>query len=133
VQFSLSIANGLSISSIVSFSLSLGSFLLAIATAFLKLVAENIHSHEEAADEGDEDQVLKTIAALRAENERIPKLEAEVEKLRAQLAELKDVKGRGAGAISTKNPLNSRLSISTIYPDHRDEIPDQTRVVDDNL
>jgi hypothetical protein len=118
VQFSLSFAKGLTISSIVSFSLSLGSFLLAVSTAFLKLMAESIHAH----DEGGDDQMRKTIAVLRAENERIRRhLEAEIETLRTQL-ELKEIKSG-----ITKNPLNSRLSISMIYPNN-DDIPEQNRL-----
>jgi hypothetical protein len=110
VQFSLSIAKGLSVSSIVSFSLSLGSFLLTMATAFMKLVAENIHAHE-VVDEGGDDRIRETISALKAENET----------LRAQL-ELKEIKGE----TTIKNPINSRLSISMVYPNH-DEIPDKER------
>jgi hypothetical protein len=117
IQFSLSSAKGLSVSSIVSFSLSLGSFLLAVSTAFLKLMAESIHAH----DEGGDDQMRKTIAVLRAENERIRHLEAEIETLRTQL-ELKEIKSG-----ITKNPLNSRLSISMIYPNN-DDIPEQNRL-----
>jgi DNA mismatch repair ATPase MutS len=118
VQFSLSIAKGLSVSSIVSFSLSLGSFLLTVTTAFLKLVAENIHAHE-VVDEGGDDQMRKTIAVLRADNERIRQLEAKNERLELELKEIKNG--------ITKNPLNSRLSISMIYPNN-DDIPEQSRL-----
>ena len=108
VQFSLSIAKGLTLSSIVSFSLSLGSFVLTLATAFMKLVAENIHEHE-VMDDASDDRIREMISALKAENEQLK-------------LELKEIKGE----MTIKNPINSRLSISMVYPNH-DDLPDKER------
>ena len=76
----------------------------------MKLVAEDIRAHE-VVDEESDDRIREANSVLKAE----------IEKLRAQL-ELKEIKDE----TTIKNPINSRLSISMVYPNH-DDIPEKER------
>jgi pyruvate dehydrogenase E2 component (dihydrolipoamide acetyltransferase) len=81
--------------------------------------APNVILGEESYEDIPLNQMRKTIAVLRADNERIRQLEAKNERLELELKEIKNG--------ITKNPLNSRLSISMIYPNN-DDIPEQSRL-----
>ena len=122
VQFSLSITHGVTFSSSISFALSLLSFLLAVTTAGIKLMAEKIHAHDETllAEQGD----------LRA---KVAVLEAKVSKLEAELAMV-----RGANDVPSpmmhlqeqqRGPAprkSTRLSLSSLFGGGgggRDDIP----------
>lgn len=128
VQFSLSLARGVTASSLASFTLSLASFLLAITTAAVKLIAEKIQEHDESmqAEQGQlraaNDALQARVAELEAENARLG------EALRERGIELLPLRPPAA---SVPNPLlhqsSQRLRPSviplwTIYDDG-DKIP----------
>jgi hypothetical protein len=83
MQFSLSIARGVTFSSSVSFGLSLLSFLLAVSTAAIKLIAEKIHAHDETllAEQSD---LRAVVAVLEAKLAKVEARNAELESLRRQ-------------------------------------------------
>ena len=104
VQFSLSIARGVTFSSSVSFGTSLLSFLLAVSTAAIKLVAEKIHAHDETllAEQND----LRAVIAV---------LEAKLANVEARNAKLELQQQHVAIEVPSNRRVSANVTLAGVY------------------
>lgn len=124
-QLSMSLARGVTLSSVVSFVLSLASFLLTVATAFIKLSAESMHA-QSMSRKAEKGSLQVQTAALEA---KVATLEAHNLLLRAALQQ-HGIPVPPPDTRSVSNPLrfgrrSTRLELSTIYDaSFSDSIPE---------